>query len=194
MRRLCSPQRLQALVQRERNFLGNLRRKLTQLRQPLDSFGANLFRQPQQERGRLTGVQVRQDEGDGLRMLHFEELGQLLRIGFLQAFQVDGILFHRIRDLLQQPFGAHIAEGFYQQFLSIFRAAFGHVILRKSELVILFQHRDRRLRFEVLQLRNAPRQALHVVLGKIAVDVAGRVLAEQHHQNRRFLQARIGDG
>ena len=64
-------------------------------------------------------------------MLDFEELGQLLRIGFLQALQVDGILFHRIGNLFEQPLGAGFAEGLYQQFLGIFRTTFGQITLGK---------------------------------------------------------------
>ena len=186
--------RLQVLVQGERDFLRDFRRKLAQLRQALDGFRADFFGQAQQKRGGLTGVQVGQNEGDGLRMLHFQELCQLLRVGVLQAFQVDGILVHPTGNLVEQLLGARFAEGFDQQFLRIFRAAFRQVTLGDGEPVILFQHGHRGVGLEVLQFGNAPRQALHIVLGKIAVDVAGNVLAQQHHENGRFLQPRVGYG
>jgi hypothetical protein len=66
--------------------------------------------------GGLPGVQVGQNQRDGLRMLDFEKLRQLLRIGFLQAFQVDRILVHRVRNLVEQALGAGLAEGFDSSF------------------------------------------------------------------------------
>ena len=133
-------ERLQPLVQRDRNFLRNFWRKLTQLRQALDGFGANLLGQAQQQCRSLTGVQVGQNEGNGLRMLDFEKFSQLLRVGFLQAFQLDGILLHRSLHLFEQPLSSGLSEGFYQYLLRIFRSTFGKVTSGKGKLVVLFEH------------------------------------------------------
>ena len=83
-------QGFQAFVQRQRNPLRHLRRELPQLRQPLDGLGAQRLGQTHQQGRSLFGVQVRQDQRDGLGMLAFEKLRQLLRIGFLQRIELAG--------------------------------------------------------------------------------------------------------
>ena len=95
-------QRLQPLVQRHRNLLRDLRRKLPQLGHTFDGFGAQGFREPHQQRRGLLGIEMGQNEGDGLGMLAFKEFGQLLRVGFLQRVQLAGAHLGRVRNLLQQ--------------------------------------------------------------------------------------------
>ena len=142
--------------------------------------------------GGLARIQVGQDEGNRLRMLAFEKFGQLLRIGLLQAFQVHDAHLHRFRDLVEQLSGAGFPKRFDQQLLRIFRPTFGQVTLGENELVVLLEHGDRGLGFHVFQLGDALREALHVRLGEVAVDVAGRFFPEQHHEDGGFLEARVG--
>ncbi len=80
-------QRLQALVQGKRNLLRDLRRKLPQLRHALDRLRPQRLGQAHQQFRSLFGLEVGQNQGNGLRMFFLQKLGQLLGVGFLQRIQ-----------------------------------------------------------------------------------------------------------
>ena len=59
-------------------------------------------RQRGQKRRRLRWIQVREHQRNGLRMLVVNELGQLLRIGFLQRVEAGGVVPEGFTDAVEQ--------------------------------------------------------------------------------------------
>ena len=98
------------------------------------------WRQRDQQSGRLRGVQVREDQRDGLRMLVVDELGELLRIGFLQRVEAGQLRAQRLHQPVHQFSGVLRAEGVHEHFLRIVDAALEHVVVGHRHLVELFEN------------------------------------------------------
>ena len=95
-------QGLQLLADHGGDLMNDLGRNLIQVRHAQRHVRANLGGQRDQQRGRLRGTEVREDEGDGLRMLAVDELGQLLGIGFLQGVEGRRIVAHGLHQPVHQ--------------------------------------------------------------------------------------------
>ena len=85
-------QRLELLPDHRGDLVNDLRRDLIEIGHAHGYVGSQVGGQRNQQRRGLRRVQVRKDQGDGLRMLAVHELGQLLRIGLLQRVQADGFV------------------------------------------------------------------------------------------------------
>ncbi len=117
------------------------RRDLVQVRHPQRHVGAQFLRQRDQQPGRLRGIQMRQDQRDGLRMLVVDEFGELLRIGLLQRVETGQLGAQRLHQPVHQL--AARARGrtrVISIFLRVVDAALEHVVVRHRHLVELFEN------------------------------------------------------
>jgi hypothetical protein len=81
---------------------------------------------------RLLRRQVREDQRDRLRVLVLDERQQVFALGLLQERERRGL--HLLRDLLDHALGVVFGEGFSQQRLGVFQAAFAEVGVGQGEL------------------------------------------------------------
>ena len=137
---------LQATVQDMGHLLRHLRRELPHLRKPLNRYHLVILAEVVQHLRCPFGVQVRQHQRNGLRMLGVKQLAQLLRVGALQFGQVAlrGLL--RAPHLHQQIVGALLAEGLHQQAAGIVQPPVHHKSLRLQKLPEILQHLRRKPR------------------------------------------------
>ena len=82
-----------------------------------------------------------------------------------------------------------LAKRIHQQPRRILHAAVHHVLLRLQHLVELFDHLERDVRRNILQVRNLLSQALDIRLREVLNDLLAQLVAHRDHQDRRLANA-----
>ena len=100
--RLVSPSDFQLLANDTGNLRDDFGRDLVEIRHSNGNIGAQFGRQRIQEIGRLLRSEMRKDQRDCLRMLVVDEIGQLLRIRFLQRVEARRVASQRFADPIQK--------------------------------------------------------------------------------------------
>ncbi len=99
------------------------------------------------EQGRGLGVvQVREHQGDGLRMLVMDEFRELLGIGFLDGVEGCGVRAQGFGEAVEQALGVVRLEGAHEQFAGVIDTTARDVIAGIGDVVKLFENRLRLLR------------------------------------------------
>ena len=93
------------------------------------------------------------------------------------------------RHLAQQFLGALLAEGLDQQLVGIFLSALYLAVSGRDQALEFLQHRQHRLGVDRLEQGDFARDLFDFCRRQMAIDLAGRILAEDHHQNRSLVQA-----
>ena len=76
-----------------------------------------------------------------MRVLIMQELGQTLRIRFLQGVESRHAIAQRLDQSIHEPLCGFRTEGDHQHVAGVIHTAFGNEAPRRSELVELFKHR-----------------------------------------------------
>src|SRR3954451_17825592 len=106
---------------------------------------------------------MRKDKCDGLRMLVLKQLGELLRVDFLQRFESRG-RFQRSGYAVEEPFRDFGSISLYKEPLGIINTTRNNVGLREQQLVKLFQHIVDGVGSDVLKRGQLTGDQLYLVL------------------------------
>ncbi len=148
------------------------------------------------KRGRLRGIQMGEDQRDGLRMFVVDEFGELLRVDFLQNVEVGIFAAERLREAVDHLLADFGAERLVQHFLGVVEAAAHDKIVRHVHLIKLFEKNFGMVRRNGVELGDLAADQLHFVLGELFDDLGARLVAEQDQQHGGFADAgqRVGGG
>ncbi len=132
---------------------------------------------------------MREDQRDGLRVLVVDELGELLRIGFLQRVEIGQFRAQRLHQPVHQFSRVLRPERAHEHLFRVVDAALEHVIVGHRHLVELFENSFSLVVADGGDARHFVADGLHFFFVHLPQDIGGDLVSQDDHQNGGFADA-----